>query len=69
MPTPRAPSDSDLSLSDNSTETMFALGFRYTVGTHNAIVLEAMTIPDLGVEEVTGDGDLKSLSLGFEYRF
>jgi hypothetical protein len=48
---------------------MFALGVRYKVADHNAIVLEAMAIPDLGTEEITGDGDLKSLSLGFQYRF
>ena len=48
---------------------MFALGVRYTVGNRYAIVLEAMAIPDLGSEEVTNDGDLKSLSLGFQYRF
>ena len=68
-PTPPPPRDSESSLSDNSTETMFALGIRYKVGTHNAIVLEAMAIPDLGSEEVTDEGDLKSLSLGFQYRF
>ena len=69
-PTPPPPRDADYSpLSDNSTETMFALGVRYKVGTHNAIVLEAMAIPDLGSEEVTDEGDLKSLTLGFQYRF
>ena len=62
-------SEAESSLSDNSTETMFVLGVRYTVGNRYAIVLEAMAIPDLGSEEVTNDGDLKSLSLGFQYRF
>jgi hypothetical protein len=63
------PSEFETSLSDNTTETLFALGLRYTIGNHYAIGLEAMAIPDLGSEEVTDEGDLKSLSVGFQYRF
>jgi hypothetical protein len=63
-------SESDGSFSENSTETMFALGVRYAVGEHYAIALEAMAIPELGSEERPTDyGDQKSLSLGFQYRF
>jgi hypothetical protein len=59
----------DESTSSTSTETMYAIGLRYAIVDHYVIALEATLIPKVGDAEVTGEGDLRSLSLAFQYRF
>jgi hypothetical protein len=55
--------------STSTNETVYGLGAGYTFGDHFHVRADWIKVPDAGDEEETGEVDVSSLTLGFQYRF